>query len=424
MLSPYANPSPSSMPASLQFTMLWRQSDWGFYGRRNEVFARALAGRSDVANVLHVEFVALPELARYALKMVQASDPAMKRAYATQLWKSLPGYRPMRVSEHLNVASIGVILKRDARHPMIGRINRWLVAAQMSSIQAAQARFVHGTPAARAQHCVVAYVPSPYLTSALSVVDARVLVADLIDDVPSQVSDQDRRMMLQKSYEQVLPRCDWACATSPHVAETFQPYASFPIEVIRNGVHVLAPPTSPPEANTVGYVGMLNQTMNVDLMERVVSQLPQVTFKLAGPIHTDLRSALGRLHAAPNVEFPGPILKSDVPSFLQSCAALISFKRTGAVTAGNDSMKIYEYLAAGRPVVSTSVSPANRLRDVVHVADTAESFVSEIKEAVLNDSPERQKARLQVAQANSWSRRIDTFVERVRGCLPSAASSV
>lgn len=407
----------------LRFTMLWRQSDWGFFGRRNEVFARELAGRHNVSNVLHVEFVALPELARYAMKWVQAGSATERQAYATQLIKSLPGCRPIRVSEQLDVASIAVVLKRDAHHPAIARINKWLVRQQMSAIQSAHTGMLVASRPEATCHCAVAYLPSPYLTSALRILTADAIVADLIDDVPAQVDDPQRRQLLRDSYAEILPMCDWACATSQHVAETFQRYATTSIEVIRNGVHVPDETERSPEANTVGYVGMLNQTMNVGLMEAVVSKLPNVTFKLAGPIHTDLRPELATLRRAPNVEFLGPILQSDVPAFMQECAALISFKRVGNVTAGNDSMKIYEYLASGRPVVSTPVSPADRLEDVVFVADTADSFVQSIQRALQDDTAAAQEARVRVARANEWDTRIDTFVDRVRTCSSLSASS-
>jgi len=398
--------------SNLHFTLLWRQSDWGFYGRRNEVFAHELASRSDVGNVLHVEPVSMPELGRYARKWMKARRPAFRQAYAKQLVKALPHIPFIKVKENLYITSVVVLANRDFLTP-VRWINQWLVHFQMLQIRRIRSRsFGKGC------HCTIAYVPSAYLSMALDVLPADIVVADLIDDVLAQVNDPRRRQLLKRSYVDVLPRCACAFATSPHVARKFQHYSNSGIDVIRNGVYVDGS-KSPEQSNiqTVGYVGMINHTMNVELVEFVVKQFPSVHFKLAGPVHPDLENEIAFIRKQENVEFLGPLLKSEVPPFLRECTVLMSFKRSDDVTAGNDSMKIYEYLASGRPIVSTPVAPADRLSHVVYTADNPAEFVKQLNRALNESDPACQEARLQEAKDNAWKHRINTFTEKVKSYL-------
>ena len=250
-------------------------------------------------------------------------------------------------------------------------------------------------------------------------------VAVLIDDVPAQVSNDRLRRVYQQTYADVLPRCDWAVATSEHVAETFQHHAPCSIDVLRNGVHVddavSVSSVMSSHGQGVGYVGMINQTMDVSLVDHVTRALPDVAFKLAGPVHPSMHDRIAPLRSRPNVTFMGPILKSDVPAFLRECRVLFSFKRNDAITAGNDSMKIYEYLATGRPVVSTPVAPANRF-DAVYTAETPDAFEAALRTALAEDDPERVARRLELARRNSWTERIDTFVQGVASRLQSPST--
>ena len=403
----------------IHFTLLWRQCDWGLYGRRNEVFARALAAHPSVGHVVHVEPVSPKQLLQHARSWWAASQPALAHAHGVQLRKMLPPTRHIHVAEDLAITSLGVATKR-AYPEAVAAVNRTLVRTQARRIERARRNGSSGA------HCVVAYPPAAYLPVALDALTYDLCVADLIDDVPAQVANDRLRRAYRQTYADVLPRCDWAVATSEHVAATFQPYATCPIDVLRNGVHVDETATSSSVASSkghgVGYVGMINQTMNVALVDHVTRALPNVTFKLAGPVHPSMRDRIAPLRKRSNVIFRGPILKSDVPAFLRECRVLFSFKRNDAITAGNDSMKIYEYLATGRPVVSTPVAPADRFDDVVYTAETPQAFEAALKTALVENDPARVDRRLELARNNAWTQRIDAFVQGVASRLQRIAT--
>ncbi len=75
-------------------------------------------------------------------------------------------------------------------------------------------------------------------------------------------------------------------------------------------------------------------------------------------------------------------------------------------------MKVYEYLAAGLPVIAT---PLPALADVAGVltAPDADGIVRLLDEALANDSPERRAERSRAAAAHSWDRRLEEIAAAI-----------
>ena len=80
------------------------------------------------------------------------------------------------------------------------------------------------------------------------------------------------------------------------------------------------------------------------------------------------------------------------------------------VNAFNDTLvpvKLVEYLAAGRPVVSTPMRAADGFADSVAFVSGAETFAEAVRAAARDDSPAQRRGRVERAGAFSWERRID-----------------
>jgi glycosyltransferase involved in cell wall biosynthesis len=75
-------------------------------------------------------------------------------------------------------------------------------------------------------------------------------------------------------------------------------------------------------------------------------------------------------------------------------------------------MKVYEYLAAGLPVVAT---PLPALRDVAEVrsAPDAQGIAELLDRALAEDSPERRAERSRAAGSHSWDRRLEEIATAV-----------
>jgi len=71
-----------------------------------------------------------------------------------------------------------------------------------------------------------------------------------------------------------------------------------------------------------------------------------------------------------------------------------------------DPQKIYDYLASGKPIVTTPVAGAERFADLVEIASTPMQFICAVDRALAEGDLDRE-ARLQAASANSWDERVE-----------------
>ena len=150
----------------------------------------------------------------------------------------------------------------------------------------------------------------------------------------------------------------------------------------------------------VGFYGSLSNWLDVDLLVAVISQLPDVHFLLIGKIETDV----SRVLALPNVIHLGPRPHQQLPGYSQHwMISMLPFLDNAQIRSCNP-LKLREYLATGRPVVSTPFPALMPYQDHVAVAVTAEEWIAAINAAVdVPSAPERQA----LVQNHTWEARAE-----------------
>ena len=143
--------------------------------------------------------------------------------------------------------------------------------------------------------------------------------------------------------------------------------------------------------------------------------LPDWELVFAGPASDE---AAGALAGLPNVRLTGRFDHAELPLLLgRSRVCLVPYR----VNAFNDMLvpvKLVEYLAAGRPVVSTPMRGAEEFADAVAFADGAEAFAEAVLAAARDDSPAgAAPPRRARARPFSWERRIDEMEAAVEEAI-------
>ena len=184
---------------------------------------------------------------------------------------------------------------------------------------------------------------------------------DITDDWLSAARPSAELERIAAGEALLLDRADAVVACSPELVRRKSPQRSG-IHLVPNGVDLGAyrtpseRPRSLPAAPVALYLGTLHDDrLDVQLCVRVAGELTgRARLVLAGP---DLLSALDRerLDAAGVIRL-GPVDRGDVPALLQHADVLIVPHLITAFTDSLDPIKLYEYRAAGRPVVSTAVA--------------------------------------------------------------------
>jgi glycosyltransferase involved in cell wall biosynthesis len=211
-----------------------------------------------------------------------------------------------------------------------------------------------------------------------------------------------------RRYPALVERVDLLVATSQRLAEQVAATRSGPVLWLPNGVDyprfaAAAPP--PPEysgipAPRVVYVGSLEPWFDDGLLAEVARRRPRVSFVVVGPV----RIPMPGLRALPNVHVLGPRAYAAVPGYMAHAqVGIVPFRRLPEVDAVNP-IKVYEYLAAGLPVVATAWDELERMRTPAALAEGPAAFGAAL-DAALAD-PGDAAARREYARENSWAARF------------------
>lgn len=182
--------------------------------------------------------------------------------------------------------------------------------------------------------------------------------------------------------------------------------------------HVLKDFAASHESPVIGYHGVIQSRMNVAIIEQLAAKHPEYTFRLIGPVWKDMRAQVKALcKAHTNVEVRGAVPYVRLPESLHGFDCAFIPHKIDAFTHSMNPLKLYEYLAAGLPIVSTPVAGADQFQDLVRFAVSAEDFSREIQRALATDSIEMRERRRAMASQHTWSQRfvlMRQIMERAR----------
>jgi glycosyltransferase involved in cell wall biosynthesis len=154
----------------------------------------------------------------------------------------------------------------------------------------------------------------------------------------------------------------------------------------------------------IGYFGdVSDKTLDMALLEFAAEKLPDMSFVFVGSISADV-SGLSRFG---NVHFLGQKPYEQIPLYGKEFdVAIMPWNRSRWIEFCNP-IKIKEYLALGKPVVSTYYPEIEPYRDIVYVAADYEDFVSSIRKAVEERDPAKQEERRKRVQNETWDNKVE-----------------
>lgn len=394
-----------------QAVICFSNIEWGIWKQRHhhlmERFARA-------NSVLFVETVGMRapnlmsggDLRRIAGRLRRAAMRALARrgggSQPPALPRGLSLHSPLVVPFHDSAAWRRVnsgLLRRDLR--------RWVAEQGL------------GDP------ILWVYLPLHLILDVAAKLPHRLLVYDCVDaitefrDAPASLEDSEARLLRRAdlvlaSSRPLLDRC-----AALHPAAIYVPNAGDVERFARESSERPEPAElrSIPHPR-VGYVGAIREWFDVDLVRQAVERFPRASFVLVG----DDAPLLAPLRRYANVHPLGPRAYEELPAYLGAMdVCIIPFRQTPLIRHTHP-IKVYEYLAAGRAVVSTPMAEIRHLTEVDQ-AEAGEPFLAALAARLAEPRTPAADARRRASiRGETWDARFQVVEAAVAERLALARS--
>lgn len=152
----------------------------------------------------------------------------------------------------------------------------------------------------------------------------------------------------------------------------------------------------------IGFFGLLGDWVDIDLLAQLARARPHWTFLIVGHVATDLAPLAG----LGNFVFVGAQPYESLPGWARAFDVAVMPYRMNRQVRNANPLKLREYLATGKPVVSVPTPEVERFSPHVRMAATAGGFLTAIEQCLQQDDPAQRAARMECVRGMSWDARV------------------
>jgi glycosyltransferase involved in cell wall biosynthesis len=270
---------------------------------------------------------------------------------------------------------------------------------------------------------VILYVHFAPVRTLFERYDDPVVVYDILDDLsiydPDEVGMPPERRV-RYHHGPVIAAADVVVASAPALIETHSVEREDML-MIENGVDPAAfsarrdrPADLPAtDGSIIGYHGMIARWFDFAMVAGIADELRSDVILLVGPVDPEVAKPLAALTARPNVVHVGSRPSNEIAAYVQAFdVGLVPFV-VDDLTRAVSPLKMYEYMAAGVPVVAAPL-PVCVDHPAVATAATPHAAVDAVRAALaMKSDPAQVEMLTRAALDASWDRRIEPILERL-----------
>ncbi|MCS3511318.1 glycosyltransferase [Pseudomonas grimontii] len=172
------------------------------------------------------------------------------------------------------------------------------------------------------------------------------------------------------------------------------------------------------ERPLIGFYGALAEWVDLALIASIAQLRPDWNFVLIGDIFVKDLAGLDRL---PNVHLLGRKPYAQMPLYLYHFNVCLIPFRLYNVTHAVDPVKFYEFISAGKPVVSVPLEEMQIYADFVYFASEPQAFIEQIERALNETDTQAATRRVALASDNDWRHRFDTNLSALTALHPKVS---
>ena len=253
-------------------------------------------------------------------------------------------------------------------------------------------------------------------------IEAKCVILEICDDTPEFFArDPKKYNQVKKNEDELMKRADVVFTISDYLKQKKEG-TSFDIKVVRNGVAVedfISVPNLEKKSSDelfhvktpiIGYAGAISHWFDFDLVVGLAINHSNFSFVYLGRISDDNKPVIKKLERYENIHFLGEKVYADLPQYLKYFdIGIIPFK-IDELTNSVNPIKLYEYLAAGIPTISTPLPEVKLYKTggLIETPESLEAWNDSIK-GILNSSSRQSivKRCQSLAKHNSWHSRVE-----------------
>lgn len=364
---------------------------------RQQIMRRAAARGHEVLFVETSHF-----LGGHLLRLVREDG---KRSLLRRLLASEPVAPGIAAAKAVNLAPWGHKLAPACR------LNNALTARRLRGLVAALPQ-----PA-------VAWLYDPCATGVAARLDVAFTVYDCVDDYAEQTRGDARRRALVTAADRSAAELCRVVFTTSHTQQRRLSALNANTHLVPNvGDHAHFAPAAERSFATpevlalprpvIGFAGnMLPGKVDFALLERLARRRPDWTLLLVGPVPEPEQTA--GLRAFPNVHLLGARPYDELPRYVAGFDIGLIPYVANDYTRSCFPLKLYEYLAAGKPVVATGLPELAEMEPDVVLAADDDAVLAAVERGLAARSAADTARRTEIASRNTWETRAATLLDLV-----------
>lgn len=278
------------------------------------------------------------------------------------------------------------------------------------------------------EHSLIVWVFHPYQRHYCQMLPKDLLVFEISDEFHefANVRDNQRLVRLIRANEElILKQADLVFATAANLSKRLVAQHSN-VYFVPNGADVehfaavgedcsLPPGLEGIPRPMIGFVGKINEQIDYPLINHLALKHPDWSIVLLGNFdgESSLKADQHFIQAMslPNMFFLGWKDYAQLPRYVHAFdVCLIPFV-INPLTVSIYPLKLHEYLAAGKPVVSTDLPELKPFSELVRIASDPDGFERQVIDSLAERNGDLPRRRLAVARQNSWKKRAEAMVE-------------
>lgn len=256
---------------------------------------------------------------------------------------------------------------------------------------------------------------------------SKTLIYDIIDFFTSP--QPKANFLLQNKKKYLLKKANLITSISSSLKRSYQKLSPFKtIHLVPQGFKL----THPLKAlhpkinelkklpNKVGFIGAISNRLDYHLLFKLIMLTPKINYIFIGPISFDInvsskpiKKLTQKLFSYNNVIHIGLVPKNKIAQFINIFdIAIIPYDIKDDFNRLCYPMKLFEYFAAGKPVISTPIKELKQFPNLVFTGNNSQFWQQKIKYLLSKPWPKNlQEQQKKLARANSWQNKVNKIIK-------------